>query len=188
MNSDLGMQALSQIIKLSTMMVYLKQFFWAWGFFLATNEWGLKGGREKYLSVWKAQTVHPYIVSLGEKSEEPTVAGRSKSLPGPDIWLIIEIPLFFHGRTYGRNLETCMPEARLLLCSITMLLAVPQKLAVPQTNGVLVCSHKPLSQSSWQGGHCHVLSASLLPKVAGLADSVQFSHSVVADSLWPHEL
>ena len=33
-----------------------------------------------------------------------------------------------------------------------MLLAVPQKLAVPQTNGVLVCPHKPLSQSSGKEG------------------------------------
>ena len=46
-------------------------------------------GREKYLSVWKSQTVYPSIISLGEKSEEPTVAGRSKSLPGSDIWLIL---------------------------------------------------------------------------------------------------
>ena len=29
-------------------------------------------------------TVYPSIISLGEKSEEPTVAGRSKSLPGSD--------------------------------------------------------------------------------------------------------
>ena len=72
-----------------------------------------------------------------------------------------------------------MPEARLLLCSITMLLAGPQKLAVPQTNGVLVCSHQSLSQSSWQEGHCHVLSASLSSKVPGLVDYILLNTAFV---------
>lgn len=50
-------------------------------------------------------------------------------------------------------------------CSITALLEgllLPQELAVPQKNGVLVCSCTSLTWSSPQEGHCHVSSPRFL--------------------------
>lgn len=56
-------------------------------------------------------------------------------------------------------------------------------MAVPQRNGVLVCFHKSLSQSSSQGGHCQVLSASLLSKFPGLVDNILLNTTFVV-TIW----